>query len=356
MRTTSEIRLYLRSQVRRIWWSFGTHMTLLISAAALTGLFFYIFKDFVGDQLATMDKIWSERGLTAACIATSIVAGTLSGQWAIHGRDGKDSILSVMRRVGSTPIAIRRYRQAIVALAIIMAVICAGAAAWFLAPNWLAASCTIAGVVACIRSLHTPKQSYPHSSSPHVIADWRRHQVLYRAMPGKTLMGMGIFASAALPLAAQVHTHLLLIQIGALLCGMITTFGMIQSVAAELPGTWFEKQAGLTHDQWLKSWQHIANTLTLCLALSAGIAWSLQPHDVRMHAWALPLIAGCMPWLTPSLILQIEGRSKNLNILVATIIALFLGTAMIATPWAAAVLPLLRTQAKQYQQGRFYRA
>lgn len=348
--------MFLRSQIRKFWWNLGSHLTLLACASALCALFLYIFRDFVILQLAALDPTWSQRGITAVLIVLGMIFGILSGQWSVHSIYGEDSLIAMMSRVGVSKKDQELYKLQILVLSILGATLAAASAAWFLYPP-LAPFCAIIALAVSTLRVSRGKTNTPCDTVEVLdIPDWRRHQLLHRSMPGRGLLILSMLASFLLPVAAIAKPHVFLLQVAALACGLTATFGLISAIAAELPGCWFEKQAGLTHDAWIKSWQHIANAVSVVLALSGGVAILLQPPEVRAFDWALPAIAACLPWLTPSLILQIEGRAKNVNMMVAVLIALFLGTAMIATPWAVAALPLLKTQAKIYQQGRFYRA
>lgn len=355
-RVYADLLLFLRSQARKFWWNLGTHMTLLASAGALTGLFLYIFRDFVGYQLATLDPAWSKAGLFALVVILSLICGIIGGQWIVASKMGADSMIPFMSRVGISLSETHLYKKLLALCGIIGAATAAALLALALDPPYISLAVFTAALVAFFRGLKGSKTSI--SDAPHIeeIVDWRRHQLLHRTMPGRGLILLGIISSVLIPLATLIDTHIFLLQIAALGCGLTATFGLIHAVAAELPGSWFEKQAGLTHAQWITSWQHIANAVAFVLALSCCVALLLQPPEIRREDWSLPFIAASLPWLVPSLVLQIEGRAKNINMMVAVLIALFLGTAMIATPWAAAVVPLLRTQAKSYQNGRFYRA
>ena len=348
--------LFFRSQIRKWLWNLGDHLTILLSTAAFTALFLYIFQDFIGHQLVDINATWSTQGLIMVSITISILLSILIGQWLRLALYGNDSMVPFMHRIAQPIHDIVYFRRGLVFFAILVSAGLSYFVFTFFSADYRVIGTVIAAILPLFFSLYRQDSAPRQIVSPAKISDWRRHQLIYRSMPGKSLIIAGCFGSLIGPIAADAQTHVLIVQVALLLSGLVATLGLIQAVAAELPGTWFEKQAGLSHDQWMTSWQHISNSIAVVLATSGGVAWALLPLDIRRSEWSLPFIAGFLPWLLPSLILQIEGRAKNINMMVGCLIALFFGTAMVATPWAAAALPILKTQAKAYQFGRFYRA
>ena len=60
-------------------------------------------------------------------------------------------------------------------------------------------------------------------------------------------------------------------------------------------------------------------------------------------------------WLAPAFVMQIDGRRVMTNIVMLTLIGLFVGTAIIALPIIAPAIFLLHREAHRYQEGRFAR-
>lgn len=365
----SNIGLLIRAEIRRTVWDMGKHLTLFACAAALVGLFFYIFKDFVGEQLATLNPDLSRQGLKILSIAGGVFSGAVAATTMLKLSTLPRSLLPLMKRIGSHSESIQLQFCGTIVLPLSIAVLFA--AGWGILLKAHNAGTTVALAATCallIRYLtahkaltaiieptsqHATGATQKHGDSIH---DWRRHQILNHRMPGRGLMILSILGGILLPAAILAHPHYFLLQAVALCISITASFGIVYAVAADLPGTWFEKQAGLTHEAWTKSWQRIATILTLILLVCGLAAFLLLPASERSHAIALPIITAFMPWITPALILQIDGRAKSANLLVSLLIGLFIGTAMIATPWAALVIPILKSQAAGYQTGRFYRA
>ncbi len=363
-KTNSNIYLLIRAEIRRIAWDLGKHLTLFVSAAALVALFFYIFKDFVGEQLATLSPTTSQRGLNFLGFMGAILSGVSAATMSRNLMTPPRSFLPFMTRTGASSSSIKRHIQGTILLPVILAACCAGIWAYVLGASHIVLCMFVPPVILSLRSknLNVRIQKRPFAlrlrmtEAPLRITDWRMYQILNHAMPGRGFMILAIAGACVLPFAALIRPHPFLLQTLALCVGVIASFGIVYAVAADLPGAWFERQAGLTHKKWSDSWQKIANYLSVILVISGLIALLISSSETRMQILALPIIAGFLPWLIPSLVLQIDGRARGTNLMVAVLVGLFIGTAMIATPWAALVVPILKSQAAGYQNGRFYRA
>ena len=68
------------------------------------------------------------------------------------------------------------------------------------------------------------------------------------------------------------------------------------------------------------------------------------------------LLAVLAPLLMPLLLFQIDVRRPAVQFITATLCALFIGTAILASWFSMLLYPLLRWYALQYSNGRFYRA
>ncbi|MCX6116892.1 MAG: hypothetical protein NT027_05080 [Proteobacteria bacterium] len=349
--------LILRTQVRKIWWNFEQNFTLLLSAAALVSLFVYILKDFATSELSKFSPEWMALGLRSSFYLGVFCTSLVIARQVRKILDSQDSFQSILYRIGASSRDVAKIRQAlaIVGFAVSISFIYFLSLVFKQEPSvlayLLASICYLISLAVQIRRNESHVKKYSGT-----IVDWRRHQLLHRSIPGKGLLRLGVAGAIAVPISAIFIKTATLIQLSSLAVGLVTSFGLVQAIAADLPNSWFEKQGGLTHDQWQKSWQVIANTFALTIATicSFSVVWltDLPPQEL----WNIPFLAGFLPWLVPSLALQIDGRSQNLNIIVMVLTGLFLGTAMMATPWVAIALPIIKSQASQYQSGRYFRA
>ena len=352
--------LTLKAECRRILWNAAEHITLMISASAIAGLLFYVFHDFMIHQIATISPEVAQSGILLLASAVGAVAGVLARGTSTRLASGSDSFEPLMARVGCSVTSQRRLRLALRATVTtaFVAVLAVIFRTWQLASGsvipWLVFLVTLA--MPRREPILTPPS---HNISVPRITDWRWHQLRYHRMPGRGLFLMGIVAAlTSIPIALAAR-HYFVTQLIALLAGMISTWALATAIAADLPCTWFEKQAGMTHDTYIGSWQRLAKWSALILtgicSITATLSYISGQASVS-QALTIALLAGVPPLMTPSMMLQIDGRARLTNLILLTLVHLFCGTAIIALPWTVLAVPIIVIEAGKYQQGRFYRA
>lgn len=338
----------------------------------LLGLYAYICYDlFYADLGHASEDFLNQIRLTLSCLVLAFI-GYMSGKW-MGLQIRPDSRWAVFLRMQGFPMSeLRRFKVSTVSVGLCFFVMCFVVVNHLMLSNdspisfvFILFSVSMASFLTGIlrHSRKVTTQSI-HLSNSNKIADWRRHQLLVRNMPGRGLMIVAVLGVSSIGLLAlgsnntdATNSRFILIQILALVFGFIGSLGIVTAISSDLPHSWFEKQAGLTHDQWITSWEHVSNALTLLLVIaSLFVVMRLGQNIDVTQRWMIPVLAGFPVWMTPSISLQLDGRSRLSNGLVMGMLSLFLGTAVMMTPWAAILLPIVRTQAKSYQQGRFYRA
>jgi hypothetical protein len=97
----------------------------------------------------------------------------------------------------------------------------------------------------------------------------------------------------------------------------------------------------------------------LAVAASKLFAHGIDYNDLLNYLKSA-LLAGVLAsfpcWLAPSFVLQIDGRRIFTNIVMLTLVNLFVGTAIMAVPWITPAIWILQREAHRYQGGRFARA
>jgi hypothetical protein len=360
MRVAAELfALFLKSLLRKFWWHIGSNLTIMVSGLCLTGLFAYIFGDFFSSEFSTMHESHLLELRTAIVVLSSVLLGSLSGKWHLASVEGEFSLLPFVKWMGLSSIYQRRYQICLAIFFVCLTIAMSLAVSSFLRP----ASCILPAVGGLVFQwvgflVWRLRKAKRELNSPRQIHDWRRHQFLNRAIPGRGLVMLSIFAATALPAAVRMGRGVLIVELLAIVVGLIAAVGLVNAMASDIGGAWFERQAGLSHDEWVQSWQHIANSVALILGLMGCVAVvsSGGSLDISSDWWTLPFLVGFLPWLMPSMVFQIDAGSRHINIMIASMLALFVGTAIMATSWALIAVPIIRTQARLYQRGRFYRA
>jgi hypothetical protein len=354
--------LFIRSQLRKFWWNFANHATLLLASAILVSLFWYLFQDFLKVQLASLDERSLHTAQVIAACTLQMGVTFITARWRHHlSTDRHLNFLDFLLRIGSVEGQKKSYRLLLqgipVAISVASLLLVQSTFGFALNQFYLLSGVSISIFVLhgfLVKEIHGYKV-LSTSQNWSQISNFRRHQLIHHAVPGKGFLRLSVVSSLLIPIATLLDQSVLAIGLIALMSGVLASFGIIEAISFEMPGTWFEKQAGLTHDEWVKSWQEIANTFSLILATISGLSLLLYPHRESYLFWNIPIIAGFLPWVWPSFSLQLDATNKNINHLVAILLALFLGTALLASPWVAVIIPIIRTQALHYQKGRFYR-
>jgi hypothetical protein len=204
------------------------------------------------------------------------------------------------------------------------------------------------------------------------LVTWRERRLKGYNWRGSTLR----FLSAAIilmgPATVLTGKPLELAQMVSLLGGTVFSWIVPLAIEEDLRFTWLERQAAISHKQWINAWQTIftkwslaAFLVTLILSAIFGLytiyfsqpaqqAW--QANQIVSNALIASIMAAFPLWLAPAFVLQIDGRQIATNVLMLTLISIFVGTAIIAIPALTPGIWLLGHEAHRYQEGRFARA
>lgn len=216
------------------------------------------------------------------------------------------------------------------------------------------------------------KSRFQINSSKDPLVSWRQQ---YLSKP--TITNSLLFISSAVgliigSLAIALGKPPELAYVAFLLAGIVRSWTVAFVIKEDLRHTWLERQAAISHGRWIHAWQFIFNRssaltfiITFCLSAIATLtAFQMGQNSTSelINAKNLSqmltgsILASFPVWLAPSLILQIDGRKIFTNIIMLTLVNLFVGTAIMALPWLAPGVWLLNREAHRYQEGRFARA
>jgi hypothetical protein len=208
---------------------------------------------------------------------------------------------------------------------------------------------------------------------PSPVAAMTQFRIL-QLFHGKPQLRWGIrLSQGAVALAAPASlalTHLgFLAGFGGLLAGLILAAWFIVFLAEDLTQTWMEKGSGAHHNAYIKTleilswhlirWPLVVSVLLTSLIISQIKSPSLSTAEVfALYTSLLPaaLTGALGVLLVPWVVMQIDGTKPAIPIMTVTIMGLFIGSAMLAHPLGILLVPLIRSFALNYQQGRFYRS
>lgn len=372
--------------MQSIWnrwrWDLAAELTTGACAAVILGLFFYIFRDFLGDQLPTlspnMAAVFTEVFTDLVALCMGIVAGHGLLLWSLS----PDNLLYFASQRGEDMQRVKRTRILILSMSGLGLGLCGVCIlAKMFAPSqaqmmWTLLSNAIGfgmGAFAAHLRMRSPaasnQQNGNHlkpfflrsSSIALTIASWRLPSLVWLRPTGRffflsalfvTCCG-GFLAGIGSPPAAQILL--------AFAAGFIGACALPLQIAEDLNHAWIERSAAVSHGDYEKGVFILAAFLGFVFAL-VNLATSLlatigQAPSQGLIFWLQTAAIAATPALVaPALAFQIDPRRASITILIVFLVGLFVGTAIFAHIASAVLVPLIMVYGSHYQKGRFHRA
>jgi hypothetical protein len=145
--------------------------------------------------------------------------------------------------------------------------------------------------------------------------------------------------------------------------GFMGTCALCFQFADDLQSSAIEKSSGVSHESFLSMLFIVAGLVGSLLGFTTSSLWWLSKwfHHTEDRVFigdALKLffITAVPCWTVPAILFQIDARRAVLSILTSFLISLFVTTAIYASWFATALIPMLIYYGVTSQQGRFYRS
>jgi len=368
---------------RRTRASLAHLITTLVASCMIIALFLYVFSDFINTKLPSINP-QAANFMRFYLILILIVASAIAiMKWSRDLMHAKGNWPDFLRSIGCATSSLQRATalglMTSLALGHLLALIIINLA---LGPLSIIHILTALGAIALSMIIAkrppstaptddiNPRQELQHDQDLPLI-QWRKHRLArfgwrssHLQIMSLLIMGMGFIS---LGIGNPIDMTLLICLIG----GNILSWTVPLLVEEDLQFTWLERQAAVSHGDWIMAWQAIFTRragmifgLSFILFLLAGVTSKLMTQGLGyndvLHISTNALLASALAsfpcWLAPSLVLQIDGRRIFTNIVMLTLINLFIGTAMMAVPWITPAIWILQREAHRYQGGRFARA
>ncbi len=351
----------LLAPLRRVRYDLGKEITVFLCALTVAATFVYIFHDFLNRAVAAISPAMRDSfAHVAALLCTAVIAFRL-GKFLYHANH--DRYCQFQHQLGAEPRQLRRFfllrgSGALLLSAASLVLLChlllrVSSFTYLLA---ISPPALLLGAYLARRPHPVPQRQ----ARQHTLFSWRWQQI----MQGERLL-LACAASAAascLPLS-YLHAPLQLYGGAALLCGLLASFSLASQAARDAQFAWAERNFGISHAQYVSTCEKIGVSLALCCALCCACCFLVGQLLFTAATFALLpavlkiiLLAGLAPLLMPLLLLQIDVRRPAVQYITATLSALFVGTAILASWFSVLLYPLLRWYALRYGDGRFYRA
>lgn len=394
-----------KAPVYRVRHDLGRETVVLLSCLIFGGTFFYVFEDFLNVQIAALSPklrewiAWAILGLL-----TLGLSGSMGWRLAVEKSHFR-GLSSLALFWGEDPQIVKTYERlwTLILLALLVCVISLASHLW-LVPIDLQRLCGLGVLIGAtffvsqqaaqrvVRN-HGGQQKETSSNDPRAprvtlvtgafpsaretMVQYRIHQIFapksWRSWGIRLSQGLVAFCGAF----SLVLTHSpFLSGMGSLLVGLILASFFAGFLAEDLSQSWTERGLGVTHSLYVATLEKLAWRLAwgpgvllfiACFAVQTKPLFSGFPTNESLNlgvelfknaVQSLQITAlGVLPILTiPWTGLQIDGRKPGIPMMTSTILGLFLGSAVLAHPLALLLIPLLRSVALPYQEGRFYRA
>ncbi|MEI8026540.1 MAG: hypothetical protein WCI18_09340 [Pseudomonadota bacterium] len=344
------VSLY-RGVVSNVW----NYLTLALCSGVLMALFFYVFNDLLTKQLTGLPQ------LEALSLAFGWIGGSLA-QFRLLYISGQPHELSRFGQfINGDPGEISNLNSSrtllwrILGPGIVWAVIST-------LPYWnfyKVAALFFFNIALFIGTKGTTRlQSWLPRLSPKFLAPfspilrWRlvRLFIYNESCRILLLMALGFQCLMVFRNSASLGFLWLL----ALLSGILTGVAHILVAAEDLKSSWLEKNAGLSHESFIKTQISLSMLLAILLFLPSlllGVVSDL-PLSQRL---SLMLTGPAVSAMVPGIILQIDGRRPEISAVVLVLLGLFVGTAILAHPLSFLLTILVVSYGVSSQSDRYYK-
>ena len=357
------LRLYFMrcwSLWHRLRYDLIKELVVALCLCMVIATYSYIFADFlqrvVAEVSAAMYQTFSNY--------SSYLVALLAGAWVGRSlrQEANNSYVALQKRLGVNPLSIRTSQAfSMATVAAVSILFCAVIAQFilrvdaFILPSvlYLLGVCS---AYICTYLWRKDSISMKNSSAAYSLYHWRMLQIKRGQAPLLVISALIAVVNLWLTqfaLPFPVHACL------AMLIGLPLSFAIANQAAIDMKFAAIERNLSVSHAAYMRAYEKIGLTLALLASLMFAITFCITKalFAALLYQQALKglALAALAPLLMPLLIMQIDVRRPIIQYLTASVVLLFIGTAILATWYAIILYPLLRVFALQITAGRFYR-
>ena len=376
------LKIWLKSSARRFRSHLSEHIVVLICATVLSSLALYMFSDFINEKLSVFKRSFQQEARLGFCYFLSLLCSLTLVQLIrkerlkkgqLHAGGAGVPLSFWSERMGEHKKVIRSFLWQRGLL--ITAVVGGGWALIieliFKPQSLLWLSChllltLVGGLLGgtlyqmSLRVPHSPSSWSPPSSLMQARLRWKLRLLLRLYPPSAALIISSAVAIVGMFFVALGGGHLLEIFGLCWVAGILSVVSLCLEEAEALRSGIYEKIAGTSHRSYLLSLWMVCGMVGGGLFLSTLCLLSLASFltDQPWHPYLLKLstVASLPSLLLPVMIFQIDPRKPALNVLLITLISLFLATGIMAHLITLIFIPVLIYVASFYQMNRYYRS
>lgn len=364
----------LRAVLHRTRHDLGKELSVLVASLILLATFGYVFDDFLNVQIASLSSAMRDKVAEVAATATLAVSALAAARALRREAAAKASTRRMAEELGEEPRIVRAY--VVLRSAAVLALW--HGLAWTLTRRFLirfepteALAAEAAMIALALAGIAWPARGERPGATgrpervlgagttrrrallawrlrQHVLRN-RAHQAIYALALAFAVLGAAVYGGGA-PLVAPV--------VAAFVAGVLIASILALALAEDLQHAWVERALGVSHDEIVLAYFHVAVVLAGPAAALTALLLGLSAPATGALSEALKPAAVLLvtPLFAPYVLFQIDARRPGVNVMGLIIVGLFLGTAIFAH-WLAVVVPIIAKAAiAGNQAGRFHRA
>ena len=367
-------QLWWLSLLHRLRHDLARELTVLIASLVLFATFFYVFNDFLNVQVASIAQSMQQSFAHTLTLGLLLLV-TVAAIYYINKTPKRDTT-SMAETLGESRSVVRGW---LFCRALTLISFWHGGG-WFISQRWLEYWSTsrvlitevcllIVTAVVCnrirIARLFRSTDLSNQQSKSQVLVYWRLKQMIWRRPSSRFIVILATLFLGLEAVATQSGAPFFVVALATMAGGYLLSGILCVQMAEDLRHAWLERGLGVSHEEFMRSYQLVATiigsisglaaVLVYFLAKSVTAGYSVTILDAATASKLLPLGA-LSSVITPSLLLQIDGRRPAINFLIVFLATMFVGTAILAHWLGILLVPLVIMTANPNQAGRFYRA
>ncbi|MDE3270109.1 MAG: hypothetical protein OYH77_07480 [Pseudomonadota bacterium] len=357
-------QLALRLHLIRCWslwhrlrYDLVKELVVALCLSMLIATYSYIFADFLQRIVAEVSTAMYLLFSRYCAYLVALLAGAWVGRSLRQEKD--NSYIKLQKRLGVNPASIRMSQVfSIITVVVGSILLCAVITNFILRIDVFLLPFYVIGIGSAYLWQLNIWRSSPNvaKQQPTSLYRWRMLQIKRGQLPLfviATLFAGLNFWLAQFSLPLPIHACL------AMLIGLLLSFAIANQAAIDMQFAAIERNLSVSHADYMRTYEKIGLTLALLASILFATTF-VVPKLLFAQLLYQEVLKGIVlsalaPLLMPLLIMQIDVRRPIIQYLIASVVLLFIGTAILATWYALILYPLLRVFALQITAGRFYR-
>lgn len=374
------MKISVAGVLNRLRFDLARELVVLLSGAVVLATFGYIINDFLNVQISGLSHVMRDRFAEPVAGAVMILASFYAGAVIRRELSGQETVSRAAAFLGEQPSVLRTYHL----LFVLLTVTVLHATAWWLTTSYLMRpSWIMRAAWEALMLLTTVASTYWYrerakvrehavsrwlesgaikKSRTYAFARWRLSQMFMRNRTARACFVVALcFYALLIPLQAGGIPFFASVAC-AILAATVAASSIFFQLSEDLNYAWAERTMGISHSDFCRGYQYLGYTLAALLVptcvgtyVTGGLVFGRS--DVTPGSMlTLALMSITAPVMAPMLMFQIDGRRPMINMVLLAIGAMFVGTAVFASPFSVILIPILGYYAQGSQAGRFYRA